>query len=152
MLNFYRPFCSKGGQSHILRGSKGVGVTIESNGKVEISYINVGLLNATSVILQLYCAEWQIENDCYVGGYYNLLSIYMYMVLFWQSGSYYWLYVWHGVIFLSQMAEKGYMSISFRFGKLRFVSVNFVSFRFDFVSHFTGIRFKYLYSLKIIQN
>jgi hypothetical protein len=33
--------CSKGGQSHILRGSKGVGVTIESYGKVEISYINV---------------------------------------------------------------------------------------------------------------
>jgi hypothetical protein len=30
-----------GGQSHILRGSKGVGVTIESNGIVEISYINV---------------------------------------------------------------------------------------------------------------
>jgi hypothetical protein len=31
------------GQSHILRGSKGVamGVTIESYGKVEISYINV---------------------------------------------------------------------------------------------------------------
>jgi hypothetical protein len=33
----------------------------------------------------------------------------IYMVMFWQSGSYYWLYVWHGVIFLSQMAEKGYM-------------------------------------------
>jgi hypothetical protein len=33
--------CSKGGQSHILRGSKGVGVTIESYGKVEISYINI---------------------------------------------------------------------------------------------------------------
>jgi hypothetical protein len=29
------------GVSHILRGSKGVGVTIESYGKVEISYINV---------------------------------------------------------------------------------------------------------------
>jgi hypothetical protein len=29
------------GQSHILRGSKGVVVTIESYGKVEISYINV---------------------------------------------------------------------------------------------------------------
>jgi hypothetical protein len=28
------------GVSHILRGSKGVGVTIESFGKVEISYIN----------------------------------------------------------------------------------------------------------------
>jgi hypothetical protein len=28
-------------QGHILRGSKGVGVTIESYGKVEISYINV---------------------------------------------------------------------------------------------------------------
>jgi hypothetical protein len=28
-------------QSHILRGSKGVGVTIESYGKVEISYTNV---------------------------------------------------------------------------------------------------------------
>jgi pantoate kinase len=28
-------------KSHILRGSKGVGVTIESYGKVEISYINV---------------------------------------------------------------------------------------------------------------
>jgi hypothetical protein len=35
------PFCGKGGQSHILRGSKGVGVTIESYGKVENSYINV---------------------------------------------------------------------------------------------------------------
>jgi hypothetical protein len=34
-------FVVKGGQSHILRGSKGVGVTIESYGKVEISYINV---------------------------------------------------------------------------------------------------------------
>jgi hypothetical protein len=33
--------CGKGGQSHILRGSKGVGVTIESDGKVEISHINV---------------------------------------------------------------------------------------------------------------
>jgi hypothetical protein len=31
----------KGGQSHILGGSKGVGVTIESYGKLEISYINV---------------------------------------------------------------------------------------------------------------
>jgi hypothetical protein len=65
MLNFYHPFfipcfgshfengrhlenfeksfplCGKGGQSHILRGSKGVGVTIESYGKVKISYINV---------------------------------------------------------------------------------------------------------------
>ena len=29
------------GVSHILRGSKGVEVTIESYGKVEISYINV---------------------------------------------------------------------------------------------------------------
>jgi hypothetical protein len=29
------------GVSHIFRASKGVGVTIESNGKVEISYINV---------------------------------------------------------------------------------------------------------------
>ena len=29
------------GVSHILRGSKGVGVTVESYGKVEISYINV---------------------------------------------------------------------------------------------------------------
>jgi hypothetical protein len=28
-------------KSHILRGSKGAGVTIESYGKVEISYINV---------------------------------------------------------------------------------------------------------------
>jgi hypothetical protein len=27
--------------SHIVKGSKGVGVTIESYGKVEISYINV---------------------------------------------------------------------------------------------------------------
>ena len=35
------PFCGKGGQSYILRDSKGVGVTIESYGKVEISYINV---------------------------------------------------------------------------------------------------------------
>ena len=33
-----------GVQSHILRGSKGVGVTIESYGKVEISYINVDKL------------------------------------------------------------------------------------------------------------
>jgi hypothetical protein len=43
MLNFYPPFFMpcKGGQSHILRGSKRVGVTIESYGKVEISYINV---------------------------------------------------------------------------------------------------------------
>jgi hypothetical protein len=31
----------KGGLSHILGGSKGVGFTIESYGKVEISYINV---------------------------------------------------------------------------------------------------------------
>jgi hypothetical protein len=31
----------KGGQSHIFLGSKGVGVTIESYGKLEISYINV---------------------------------------------------------------------------------------------------------------
>jgi hypothetical protein len=29
------------GQSHIFRGSKGVGVTIVSYGKLEISYINV---------------------------------------------------------------------------------------------------------------
>ena len=29
------------GVSHILRGSKGVGVIIESYGKVEISYINI---------------------------------------------------------------------------------------------------------------
>ena len=29
------------GVGHILRASKGVGVTIESYGKVEISYINV---------------------------------------------------------------------------------------------------------------
>jgi pantoate kinase len=34
-------FVVEGGQSHILRGSKGVGVTIESYEKVEISYINV---------------------------------------------------------------------------------------------------------------
>jgi hypothetical protein len=33
--------CGKGGQSHIFGGSKGVGVTIEYYGKVEISYINV---------------------------------------------------------------------------------------------------------------
>jgi hypothetical protein len=33
--------CGKGGQSHIFRGSKVVGVTIESYGKFEISYINV---------------------------------------------------------------------------------------------------------------
>ena len=37
----YMLLCGKGGQSHILRGSKGVGVNIESYGKVEISYINV---------------------------------------------------------------------------------------------------------------
>jgi hypothetical protein len=30
-----------GGQSHMFRGSKGVGVTIESYGKLEILYINV---------------------------------------------------------------------------------------------------------------
>ena len=34
-------FVVQGGQSHILRGLKGVGVTIESYGKVKISYINV---------------------------------------------------------------------------------------------------------------
>ena len=34
-------FVVKGGQSHIYGGSKGVGVTIESYGKLEISYINV---------------------------------------------------------------------------------------------------------------
>jgi hypothetical protein len=34
-------FCGKEGQSHIFGGSKGVGVTIESYGKLEISYINV---------------------------------------------------------------------------------------------------------------
>ena len=33
--------CGKGDQSHIFRGSKGVGVTIESYGKLEIFYINV---------------------------------------------------------------------------------------------------------------
>jgi hypothetical protein len=37
----FAQLCGKGGQSHILRGSKGVGVTIEFYGKVEISYINV---------------------------------------------------------------------------------------------------------------
>ena len=31
----------KVGQSHILRGSKRMGATIESYGKVEISYINI---------------------------------------------------------------------------------------------------------------
>jgi hypothetical protein len=31
--------CGKGGQSHIFGGSKGVRVTIESYGKLEISYI-----------------------------------------------------------------------------------------------------------------
>jgi hypothetical protein len=31
----------KGGQSHILGGSKGVVVTIKSYGKLDISYINV---------------------------------------------------------------------------------------------------------------
>ena len=34
-------FVVKEGQSHIYGGSKGVGVTIESYGKLEISYINV---------------------------------------------------------------------------------------------------------------
>ena len=34
-------FVVNGGQSHILRDSKGVGFTIESYGKVEISFINV---------------------------------------------------------------------------------------------------------------
>ena len=33
--------CGKGGQSHIFGGSKKVGVTIESYGKLEILYINV---------------------------------------------------------------------------------------------------------------
>ena len=33
--------CGKEGQSNILRGSNGIGVTIESYGKVEILYINV---------------------------------------------------------------------------------------------------------------
>jgi hypothetical protein len=33
--------CGKGGQSHMFGGSKEVGVTIESYGKLEISYINV---------------------------------------------------------------------------------------------------------------
>jgi ribosomal protein L32 len=42
-LCLYQSFqiCGKGGQSHIFGGSKGVGVTIESYGKLEISYINV---------------------------------------------------------------------------------------------------------------
>jgi hypothetical protein len=35
------PEICRGGQSNILRGSKGVGVTKESYGKVEISYFNV---------------------------------------------------------------------------------------------------------------
>jgi hypothetical protein len=39
--NNKKRLCGKGGQSHILRGLKGEGVTIESYGKVEISYINV---------------------------------------------------------------------------------------------------------------
>jgi hypothetical protein len=39
--NGHRAFCGKGSQSHIFGGSKGVRVTIESYGKVEISYINV---------------------------------------------------------------------------------------------------------------
>jgi hypothetical protein len=34
-------FVVKGVKSHIFGGSKGVGVTIESYGKLEISYINV---------------------------------------------------------------------------------------------------------------
>jgi hypothetical protein len=36
--------CGKGGQSHILRGSKGVGVTIESYGEIEISYIKFDIV------------------------------------------------------------------------------------------------------------
>jgi hypothetical protein len=40
-LKLVLKLCGKGGQSYILRGSNGVGVTIESYGKVEISYINV---------------------------------------------------------------------------------------------------------------
>jgi pantoate kinase len=49
-------FVVKGGQSHILRGSKGVGVTIESYGKVEISY-----LKATFEIEQcrIFAVLWQ---------------------------------------------------------------------------------------------
>jgi hypothetical protein len=39
--NRFKQLCSKGGQSNILRGSNGVKVTIESEGKVKISYINV---------------------------------------------------------------------------------------------------------------
>ena len=34
-------FVVKSVKSHILRGSNGVGITIESYGKVEIVYINV---------------------------------------------------------------------------------------------------------------
>jgi F0F1-type ATP synthase beta subunit len=37
----FLPPIFKGGQSNIFGGSKGVGVTIESYGKIEISYINV---------------------------------------------------------------------------------------------------------------
>jgi hypothetical protein len=33
--------CGKGGQSHIFGGSMGVGVTMESYGKLEISYMHV---------------------------------------------------------------------------------------------------------------
>jgi hypothetical protein len=36
-----KQICGKGGQSHMSGGSKEVGVTIESYGKLEISYINV---------------------------------------------------------------------------------------------------------------
>jgi hypothetical protein len=40
-LDIHFQFWGKGGLSHIFGGSKGVGFTIESYGKVEISYINV---------------------------------------------------------------------------------------------------------------
>jgi hypothetical protein len=65
-------------------------------------FIDCWLLNVTSVIFQLYCAEWQNENDCYVGGYY-------------------FLYTWWCSRFVS------FRSISFRF-----ISFRFVSFRFRF--------------------
>jgi hypothetical protein len=40
-LPTYQILMSKGGQSYIFGGTNGVGVTIESYGKLEISYINV---------------------------------------------------------------------------------------------------------------
>ena len=46
-------FVVNGGQSHILRDSKEVEVTIESYGKVEISYINADFLKFVFILLDI---------------------------------------------------------------------------------------------------